>query len=106
MPSTLQAFIWVFGLGVIGLLLTVVGFLIKDKLDSIMKVMVEFRADVIELFKEDKRKLEIISEIKGHNLAKAELCEERHKQISLKFAEQEAELAHLRKIRISDNQGE
>lgn len=74
MPVTLQAFIWVLGIGVIGVSFAIIGFLLKDKLNAIMKEMQEFRADVIELFKEDKAKVKAIEEIKGDIKAINERC--------------------------------
>jgi len=74
MPANLQNFIWLLGLGIIGLLITIVGILIKDKLATIIIKMEELHSDVVELFKEDKAKVKAIEEVKGDIKAINERC--------------------------------
>lgn len=77
MPATLQAFIWILGIGVIGILLTIVGFLIKDKLDAIRESINKFESTMIKLFEKDDARGKEIGELRGEIKVINERCKNR-----------------------------
>lgn len=65
MPKDFPTFYWVLSIALIGVLLTIIAFFIKDKLNTIIKQLEKFEQSIIKLFEENTEKIKDIEEIKG-----------------------------------------
>jgi Tfp pilus assembly protein PilO len=74
MPQNLQAFIWILGVALIAVLLGIVGFLLKDKLGSILEQVKGLRDDLKRLFEREEQNAKDIVDLKGEIRTIKETC--------------------------------